>query len=113
MTILVRAEAHVPGPRLGEFHEIAGQLAAAAAAEPGTVRYQWFASADPSVFVVIEEYTDEAAAFAHNHNCAALLERFTRVGELTSIQVHGALGPDLSNWLDQHPEADAFTPLSG
>lgn len=113
MTILVRAEAHVPGPRLNEFHEIAARLAATAATEPGTVQYRWFASHDPSVFVVIEEYADEEAAFTHNRDCAALLERFAQVGELIRIQVHGPLGPELSRWINDRPEAYAFTPLAG
>jgi hypothetical protein len=84
----------------------------AAQAEAGTIQYGWFRSKDPSVFVVIEEYVDEDAAFAHNRACAPLLDRFAKTGERTNVQVHGQLGPDLSAWVESHPEAHSFRPLS-
>lgn len=65
------------------------------------------------MFVVIEEYTDEDAALKHNRRCAPLLERFAQVGELTSVQIHGPLGTNLSKWIDERPQAHAFVPLSG
>jgi quinol monooxygenase YgiN len=37
-------------------------VADAAAGEAGTLRYDWYSSEDPTVFVVIEEYADPDAA---------------------------------------------------
>lgn len=112
MTIIVRAEVHVAASLLDEFRQVARQLAAAAGAEAGTIQYRWFSSEDPSTYVVIEEYADEDAAFAHNRRCAALLERVAEVAELTSVQLHGPLGSDLSKWIAERPQAHAFVPLS-
>jgi quinol monooxygenase YgiN len=70
----------------GEFREIA-----AAAAEAGTVQYRWFTSEDSSMFVVIEEYADEDAAFAHNRNCAALLERCAAIATVSKTSAADAL----------------------
>lgn len=83
MSIIVRAEAVTSAVNVAAFHEVAKRLAAAAAAEPGTVQFRWFSTEDPLRFVVIEEYSDEAAAFAHNEGCANLLpasERSSRAG---------------------------------
>jgi quinol monooxygenase YgiN len=68
VTIIVRAELRVGPGRVEEFLTVARALAADAADaadEPGTMRYDWYASADPAVFVVLEEYTDPAAASEH------------------------------------------------
>jgi quinol monooxygenase YgiN len=65
VTIIVRAELRVGPGRVEEFLTVARALAADAADEPGTTRYDWYASADPAVFVVLEEYTDPAAASEH------------------------------------------------
>jgi quinol monooxygenase YgiN len=111
MTIIVRAEVQVRAEDLDAFREVAGQLAAASKDEPGTVQYRWFAGGDPTTFVVIEEYADESAAFSHNRNCAELLDRSGRLSTLTSVQIHGDLGPDLLRWIEQHPQARGFPTL--
>lgn len=43
-----------------------------------------------------EEYVDENAAFEHNQHCAELLDESGRISTLTTIQIHGELGPDLA-----------------
>jgi quinol monooxygenase YgiN len=111
MTIIVRAEVHVLREDLDAFREVADQLAAASKDEPGTIQYRWFSGGDPSTFVVIEEYADENAAFSHNHNCAQLLDRSGRLSMMTSVQVHGDLGPDLLRWIEQHPQAHGYPAL--
>jgi quinol monooxygenase YgiN len=68
MTITVRAELRVRPGRHAEFFELATALAEATTDEPGTLRYEWYSSADPAVFVVIEEYTGPDAAMAHNQH---------------------------------------------
>ncbi|MGH3780189.1 MAG: putative quinol monooxygenase [Pseudonocardiaceae bacterium] len=112
MSILVRAELHVAGAHRDEFLRMAGKLAAAAGSEAGTLQYRWFSGADTSIFVVIEEYTDEAAALAHNEACSALLKKVAQVSEMRRGDLHGSLGADLQQWVEQHPQASAFSPLS-
>jgi quinol monooxygenase YgiN len=113
MSIIVRAEAVTSAVNVAAFQDVAKRLAAAAAAEPGTVQYRWFSTEDPLRFVVIEEYTDEAAAFAHNQGCADLLQRVNEVAELATVQIHGPIGPDLASWVSQQPQASAYHPLAG
>jgi quinol monooxygenase YgiN len=111
MTIIVRAELRVlPGQR-EEFVDVATARAHAAAGEPGTLRYDWYGSEDPLVFVVIEEYTDPGAALAHNQHCDALLGRAAELAEMTSAHLHGHLGPELEGWVAEHPFARAHAPI--
>ena len=111
MTITVRAELRVRPGRVEEFLALARELAAAAADESGTLRYDWFTSTDPAVFVVVEEYTGPAAAAAHNEHCAAYLSRVAELADMTSVHVHGALGPELEAWVAANPVAHAHLPL--
>jgi quinol monooxygenase YgiN len=149
MTILVRAEVRVRPGRREEFTSVARALERAAASEAGTLRYDWYRSADPrradsegasqpgdgrpaqpagreghseerterggeqssSVFVVIEEYIDPAAALAHNEHCASLLGRVAELAEITAAQLHGDLGPELEDWVARHDLATAYPPL--
>jgi quinol monooxygenase YgiN len=110
-SITVRAELRVrPGCR-DLFVDVASALAAAAAEEAGTLRYDWYTSPDPMVFVVIEEYSDAAAAQAHNQHCAEHLRRVGELAEMTSVSLHGELGPDLEGWVAASPVATAHPPL--
>jgi quinol monooxygenase YgiN len=111
MTIIVRAELRVRPGRVEEFLVVAGQLAAAAADEPGTLRYSWYTSADPAVFVVIEEYTGPTAAVEHNERCAAHLRQVAELADMTSVHVHGDLGPEIEAWVGANPVAHAHPPL--
>ena len=111
MTVLVRAELTLVDDSRNEFTETAKALVAAAADEPGTLRYAWYRTADPNRFVVIEEYTDAAAAFAHNANVAELLHRMSTVAEISLLQLHGDLTPDLLAFAEQIPAATTHLPL--
>jgi quinol monooxygenase YgiN len=111
MTIIVRAELQLlPGKR-EEFTAAAAALAAAGSAEVGTLRYDWYSSDDPRIFVVIEEYADSEAALAHNQHCEELLRSIAELAELTSVHVHGRLGPDLEAWVAENPSAHAHPPM--
>jgi quinol monooxygenase YgiN len=112
MSIIVRAEARVSPRDVDAFREVAEQLAAASEREAGTIQYRWFATGEPTAFVVIEEYVDASAAFEHNRHCAELLERSGRLCTLTTVQIHGELGPELVGWIKQHPHAHGFPPLA-
>jgi quinol monooxygenase YgiN len=111
MTILVRAELRVRAERVEEFLIVARALTAAAGDESGTLRYDWFTSTDPAVFVVFEEYADPAAAMAHNEHCAAELRHVSELADMTSVHLHGDLGPDLEAWVAANAVAHAHPPL--
>jgi quinol monooxygenase YgiN len=111
MTIIVRAELQLLPGKHDEFIKLATALAAASSAEVGTLRYDWYSSDDPTLFVVIEEYADSEAAITHNRHCDELLRSIAEVGELTSVHVHGRLGPDLEAWVAASPFAYAHPPL--
>ncbi|HWN32200.1 MAG TPA: antibiotic biosynthesis monooxygenase [Pseudonocardia sp.] len=111
MTITVRAELRSRPGRREEFAQVATELAEAAATEPGTLRYDWYTDPDPDVLVVLEEYTDTEAGFAHNRHCADLLARVMELAEITSLHMHGDIEPELADWIAQRPFAHAHPPL--
>jgi quinol monooxygenase YgiN len=111
MTIMVRAELRARPGQIEEFLTVARALATASADELGTLRYEWFTSADPTVFVVIEEYADPADAAAHNEHCAPYLQQVSELADMTSVHVHGTLGPELEAWIAANPIAHAHPPL--
>jgi quinol monooxygenase YgiN len=111
MSIIVRAEVRVLPQDLDAFRDVAAQLVVASRNEPGTIQYRWFSSDDPTMYVVVEEYDDERAAFAHNQHCAELLEQSSRVTQLTQIQIHGELGHELMQWIDERSQAHGFRAL--
>jgi len=111
MTITVRAELRVlPGKR-EEFVIVATALADAASDEAGTLRYDWYSSDDPAVFVVIEEYTDPDAAQAHNQHCEPLLRGIAELAEMTAAQLHGSLGPQVEAWAAERSYARTYSPM--
>jgi quinol monooxygenase YgiN len=89
---------------------VARALERAAASETGTLRYDWYRSTNPAVFVV-EEYVDPPAVLAHNEHRASLLGRVAELAEITSVQLHGDLGPELEDWVARHDGAAAHPPL--
>jgi quinol monooxygenase YgiN len=113
MTVTVRAELRVRHGACDEFVQLAKAMADAAFSEPGTLRYDWYSSADPALFVVIEEYSDPDAALTHNQNCEQFLSRIAQLAEMTSAHLHGHLGPVLEEWVAQRSFAHAHPPLTG
>src|SRR5690242_21956188 len=95
MTIMVRGELRARPGRRAEFLAVVAALAEAAASEPGTLRYDWYHGEGEDEFVVLEDYTDPAAAVAHNQHCAELLGRVPELADMTAVRLHGDLGPDL------------------
>jgi quinol monooxygenase YgiN len=111
MTIIVRAELQLRPGKRAEFIKAAAALGAASSAEVGTLRYDWYSSDDPTVFVVIEEYADSDAAMAQNQHCKELLRSIAEHAELTSVHVHGRLGSDLAAWVAENSFAYAHPPM--
>src|SRR3569623_2092321 len=86
-----------------EFLRVARALAAAAATERDTLRYQWFATQRPGHYTILEEYVDADAAEAHNHRQAALLREFFGVAELVSAAIYGEQNQNLRDWMTAYP----------
>jgi len=83
-------------------------LAKASAYEPGTVRYDWYQGADPADFVIIEEYVDSEAAFAHNARREELL---SRPAEMTAVQLPRRTEPRTQCLATGLPIAKTHLPL--
>ncbi len=81
-----------------ELVRVARALAAAAATEPGTLRYEWFVTQKPGHYSILEEYVDADAAEAHNNHVDALLRELFAVAELVSIAFYGELNQYLRDW---------------
>ena len=94
-----------------EFLRVARALAAAAATERDTLRYQWFATQRPGHYTILEEYVDADAAEAHNHWQAALLREFFGVAELVSAAFYGELNQYLRDWITGRDGIAVNTPL--
>ena len=68
MSLTVRAELRVDPDTREEFLKVVQLLVNAAAHEDGTLRYDWYSSEDPALFV----YASPEAAIAHNEHCEPL-----------------------------------------
>jgi hypothetical protein len=44
---------------------------------------------------------DSEAAFAHNAHCEELLSRVGEPAEMTAVQLHGELSPELNAWANR------------
>lgn len=107
MSIFVRARFDVLDQRQADFEEIALALRKQATEEPGTRSYRWF-SAGAGSYLVMEEYTDEAAAMVHNERAAELLARVGQCAEMVFAELYGPIGPKLREWARSHPQVTAF-----
>jgi len=112
MTLLVQCEFRVQRPdKEPELIRLARALAAAAANEPGTLRYQWFVNQRPGHYTILEEYIDADAAETHNHHVHALLVEFFSVAELVSISFYGELNQYLRDWISGRDGVAIHVPL--
>jgi len=112
MTLLVQCEFRVQRPDTEpELIRLARALAAAAANEPGTLRYQWFVNQRPGHYTILEEYIDADAAETHNHHVHALLVEFFSVAELVSISFYGELNQYLRDWISGRDGVAIHVPL--
>jgi quinol monooxygenase YgiN len=107
MSIFVRARFDVLDERQADFEEVALALREQATNEPGTRTYRWFTSGAGS-YLVLEEYTDSAAALAHNERAAELLARVGQCAEMVHAELYGPIGPELREWVRSHPQATTF-----
>ncbi len=100
MTLMVQLEFRVKqAEKEPELVRVARALAAAAAEEPGTLRYQWFVNQKPGHYTILEEYVDADAAETHNGNVGPLLIEFFAVADLVSVAFYGELNQYLRDWV--------------
>jgi hypothetical protein len=99
MSLLVQLEFKVRDGGEAEFLRLARALAAAAATEPGTLRYQWYVTQKPGHYAILEEYVDADAAQAHNGNVGPLLREIFGVVDLVSAAFYGELNQYLRDWV--------------
>jgi quinol monooxygenase YgiN len=107
MSIFVRARFDVRDQRQTDFEQVALALREQAKDEPGTRTYRWFSSGAGS-YLVLEEYTDSAAALAHNERAADLLERVGQCAEMVYAEIYGPIGPEIREWAQSRPQVTTF-----
>lgn len=94
--IQVTARFTVHDGKLTEFKQLAERcMALVREKDSGTLQYDWFASDDSSVFVVLETYRDSAAWSEHVENLGDTLGEVLAIADLT-LEVFGTPSPELA-----------------
>jgi quinol monooxygenase YgiN len=88
----------VSGEQLAEFKSIAQAMTAVSAAEPGTLGYEWFVSADGKRFRLVETYVDANAIEAHFMGPAVQqwVPRLVPVCKVDGFEIYGDPGPKVA-----------------
>jgi quinol monooxygenase YgiN len=110
MSIYVRARFDVHEGRQADFEELARTLRDRSDTEPGTLTYRFYAAGAGS-YLVLEEYTDPAAAIYHNQRSAEQLNRVQECADMAFVELYGPIGPELTEWVASMPNASAFPEL--
>jgi quinol monooxygenase YgiN len=84
--------------QLEEFTRIAQAMTAVAVAEPGTLGYEWFASADGKRFRLVETYVDASAIEAHFMGPAVQqwVPKLVPVCKVDGFEIYGDPGPKVA-----------------
>jgi quinol monooxygenase YgiN len=85
----------VTDEQLEEFKSIAEAMTAVTKAEPGTLGYEWFASADGRRFRLVETYVDASAIEAHFMGPAVQqwVPRLVPICKVDGFEIYGDPGP--------------------
>ena len=88
----------VSSEQLAEFKSIAQSMTAVSAAEPGTLGYEWFVSADGKRFRLVETYVDANAIEAHFMGPAVQqwVPRLVPVCKVDGFEIYGDPGPKVA-----------------
>jgi quinol monooxygenase YgiN len=88
----------VSGEQLGEFKSIAQAMTAVSRAEPGTLGYEWFASADGKRFRLVETYVDSSAVEAHFMGAAVQqwVPKLAAICKVDGFEIYGDPGPKVA-----------------
>jgi quinol monooxygenase YgiN len=84
--------------QLEEFTRIAQAMTSVAASEPGTLGYEWFASADGKRFRLVETYVDASAIEAHFMGPAVQqwVPKLVPVCKVDGFEIYGDPGPKVA-----------------
>ena len=85
----------VSGEHLEEFKSIAQAMTAVTKSEPGTLGYEWFASADGKRFRLVETYADASAIEAHFMGPAVQqwVPKIVPICKVDGFEIYGDPGP--------------------
>ena len=86
---------HIVPDKLDEFKNVVAQLVERAKGEADTLEYGFFLSADQTVCIVREAYTNSEAVLAHSANMSELLPRLFELGGTFEAEVFGSPSPAL------------------
>ena len=107
--IAVQATAEIHDGRLEDFKEVAHACVSLVRKnETGTLRYDWFLTADGKRCVVREEYEDSNAVLAHFANIGGLLQRMQEAASV-HIEVFGEVSEELGRALAGVPHTRYHT----
>ena len=84
--------------QLAEFHSIAQAMTEVSKAEPGTLGYEWFVSADGKRFRLVEAYVDSGAIEAHFMGPAVQdwVPKLAAVCKVDGFDIYGDPGPKVA-----------------
>ena len=98
-TVRLSVEATVAEGCGEKFREIAKAMTAASEAEPGTLGYEWFFSADGRQCRLLETYVDSAAVLAHFRGPAVteLVPQLMPLSQIDRFEIYGDPGPEVTS----------------
>jgi quinol monooxygenase YgiN len=84
--------------QLEAFKSIAQSMTSVSQAEPGTLGYEWFSSADGKQFRLVETYVDSSALEAHFMGPAVQqwVPKLVEVSKPAALEIYGDPGPKVT-----------------
>jgi quinol monooxygenase YgiN len=82
-----------------DFRRLAAEGVERVADEPGTLGYDWFESADGTVFVAHELFADSDAVLAHAANVGDLVGQWVDLADGVSVEIFGVPSEELRSAL--------------
>ena len=88
----------VTDAQMSAFKSIAAEMTEGTKSEPGTLGYEWFASADGKRFRLVETYADAAAVEAHFMGPVVqqMVPKLAAVCAVDGFEFYGDPGPKVS-----------------
>lgn len=96
-------ELDVRAGALEDYRALMREMVAAASREPGTLNYEWNASADGRICHIYVRYRDAQAVADHMASWDGnFSRRFAQLATITRMSVYGATGPAVRALLDPY-----------
>jgi quinol monooxygenase YgiN len=110
MTLLVELE--IKPDQDEAFDQVSKRLVEISEQEVGTLRYDWFVSADGKDVQIVEEFVDPAAFGVHAQNIADLMPEMAAAVTFVRTSVLGDVSAEARERLEG-PGAIFYSPLRG